>query len=99
MRLFGAISIRRLLRRSAIRIGYGNGLPHDATGALRLPVVGGIGGSSTPLDTTPAPLGSLMPHFSLAAGLEASVLDAPEWAAAAERMIASARPDSRDWRC
>jgi hypothetical protein len=40
-----------------------------------------------------------MPPFSLAADLEASVLGAPELAAAAERIIASARADSRDWRC
>src|SRR4030066_2591468 len=56
MRLSGVISIRRLLRRSAITIGYGNGLPHEATGFLRLPVTGGIGGSATPLDTMPAPI-------------------------------------------
>src|SRR5512143_2005754 len=55
MRLSGAISIRRLLRRSAIRIGYGSGLPHDCTGLLRSPVIGGTGGSTAPLDTTPAP--------------------------------------------
>src|SRR5574340_1062150 len=56
MRLFGATSIRRLLRRSAITIGYGSGLPHEGTGLSRLPVTGGIGGSSTPLETCPAPI-------------------------------------------
>jgi len=64
MLLSGAISIRRLLRRSAITIGYGSGLPHDATGRFRSPVAGGIGGSVAPLDTIPAPFGSSMPPVS-----------------------------------
>src|SRR4029453_12792985 len=55
MRFSGVTSSRRLLRQSAMTIGYGNGLPHDRTGACRDPVTGGTGGSATPLDTAPAP--------------------------------------------
>ena len=53
--LFGAISISRLLRRSAMMTGYGRGLPRDATGFSSVPVAGGAGGSLTPLETMPAP--------------------------------------------
>src|SRR5512146_3559732 len=56
MCLSGAISIRRLLRRSAITIGYGSGPSQAFVGASREPVTGGGAGSETPLDTTPAPL-------------------------------------------
>ena len=56
MRLSGATSIRRLLRRSAITIGYGSGLPQEGTNLVRLPVTGGIGGKTAPLETMPAPV-------------------------------------------
>src|SRR5262245_33856048 len=55
MRFSGVTSSRRLLRQSAMTMGYGNGLPHDRTGARRDPVTGGTGGSATPLETAPAP--------------------------------------------
>src|SRR5689334_9632538 len=53
--LLGATSIRRLLRRSAMTIGYGSGPSHAATGRLRDPVKSGIAGSLTPLETDPEP--------------------------------------------
>src|SRR5574338_1621550 len=56
MRLSGAISISRLLRRSAITIGYGSGPSQAFVGASREPVIGGGGGSDAPLDTMPAPI-------------------------------------------
>src|SRR4029453_5206076 len=76
MRFSGVTSSRRLLRRSAMTIGYGNGLPHDRTGACRDPVTGGTGGSTTPLDTAPAPIISFVtvtavPNESRGAGLPA----------------------------
>src|SRR5512139_3048441 len=72
MRLSGVTSRSRLLRRSAMRMGYGRGLPHEATGAFRLPVTGGGAGSATPLETAPAPLGSSTPPlpFTSSAGGE-----------------------------
>src|SRR5512142_2134803 len=56
MRLSGAISISRLLRRSAITIGYGSGPSQAFVGASREPVTGGGVGNDTPLDTMPAPI-------------------------------------------
>jgi hypothetical protein len=55
-------------------MGYGNGFPHERTGAGRDPVTGGTGGSAAPLETAPAPSISFVttiavPNGSWAAGL------------------------------
>src|SRR5450830_1838876 len=91
MLLSGAISIRRLLRRSAMTIGYGRGLPQDATGLVRLPVTGGMAGSVTPLLTMPAPVMSGVTLTSMPAGLTGLSVAAQTAGTAMDNAISAVR--------
>src|ERR1019366_2451312 len=97
-RLSGATSIRRLLRRSAITIGQGSGLPHDATGVCSVPVAGGGGRNATPLETMPAPRISAVTVTGLPSGSAAGAASARTEHSAAmgqDRMFLASESDRR----